>query len=573
MPRKSANPGLGKSIVNNKKKRAEEHVPEHTTGVAEIQSGKSVLEQSSLDDFLETAALAQRNFDALRGEAYVMQGDVQVVAEKITSTRDAEAAAHSRRVLVPVPRRPAWDKGTTAEELGVSEGQAFVQWRRDLAALEEDEGLVMTPYEKNLDFWRQLWRCLERSDLVVQILDARDPDFYRSRDLERYVSEFGSKKFLLLVNKSDYLTPDLHAKWSAYFAEQGIEALFFSAMSELRRQQDSGSEVRWKPDETQESEDEDESEEDEGGEVTVIPEEEEEHGTAESTDVPVPDSDEDFMCDCEQLLREIRTRLCTAGEAEAAESSTTVQDERKRIVGFVGYPNVGKSTVINALWGSKKVSMSRTPGKTKHLQTLDLPGTDITLCDCPGLVFPSVAASKAHLAINGTVPYDELRDYSPAVRLIIEKVGIRTLLKKYSCAAQMKDSAERVGEASIDECTTFLAAFACKRNHYLRLHVPDNSWAARRILKDYFSGNLLHCELPPGCVREEEEELLEAEVVDDDDFDDMGDFVKESGKPQKLTKRAQRMAGKRIIKAGGSWQACAVSAEGAARNRGKTLGC
>lgn len=36
----------------------------------------------------------------------------------------------------------------------------------DHCRLEENENLVLTPFEKNLDIWRQLWRVLERSDLV-----------------------------------------------------------------------------------------------------------------------------------------------------------------------------------------------------------------------------------------------------------------------------------------------------------------------------------------------------------------------------------------------------------------------
>jgi ribosome biogenesis GTPase A len=44
----------------------------------------------------------------------------------------------------------------------------------------------MTPFEKNLEVWRQLWRVLERSDAVVQVVDSRDPLFYRSEDLEAY---------------------------------------------------------------------------------------------------------------------------------------------------------------------------------------------------------------------------------------------------------------------------------------------------------------------------------------------------------------------------------------------------
>lgn len=39
-------------------------------------------------------------------------------------------------------------------------------------------------------------------------------------------------------------------------------------------------------------------------------------------------------------------------------------------IGLVGYPNVGKSSTINALLADKKVSVSATPGKTKHFQVL-----------------------------------------------------------------------------------------------------------------------------------------------------------------------------------------------------------
>lgn len=53
-------------------------------------------------------------------------------------------------------------------------------------------------------------------------------------------------------------------------------------------------------------------------------------------------------------------------------------------VGFVGYPNVGKSSLINCLMEKTKVSVGVQPGKTKHMQTLKLHDTDITLCDCPG---------------------------------------------------------------------------------------------------------------------------------------------------------------------------------------------
>ena len=69
-----------------------------------------------------------------------------------------------------------------------------------------------------------------------------------------------------------------------------------------------------------------------------------------------------------------------------------------------GYPNVGKSSVINGLMGKKVVSISRTPGHTKHFQTIFL--TDnVKLCDCPGLVFPSTAPRSVQVSISTTTDW------------------------------------------------------------------------------------------------------------------------------------------------------------------------
>ena len=47
----------------------------------------------------------------------------------------------------------------------------------------------------------------------------------------------------------------------------------------------------------------------------------------------------------------------------------TADGQRQRTtIGFVGYPNVGKSSTINVLCGEKRVAVAATPGKTKHFQ-------------------------------------------------------------------------------------------------------------------------------------------------------------------------------------------------------------
>ena len=78
-----------------------------------------------------------------------------------------------------------------------------------LRRLAESSSLLLTPFERNIQLWRQLWRVLERSQLVVQIVDARNPLGFRCIDLENYVRELeGGKRSLLLINKADLLTEE-----------------------------------------------------------------------------------------------------------------------------------------------------------------------------------------------------------------------------------------------------------------------------------------------------------------------------------------------------------------------------
>lgn len=83
--------------------------------------------------------------------------------------------------------------------------------------LQDQEKFLLTPFERNLEVWRQLWRVLERSHIVVQIVDARNPLRFRCEDLEIYVAEIegkegeegtgkGRRRSMLLINKADLLT-------------------------------------------------------------------------------------------------------------------------------------------------------------------------------------------------------------------------------------------------------------------------------------------------------------------------------------------------------------------------------
>ena len=114
---------------------------------------------------------------------------------------------------------------------------AFLEWRRDIASTEENNvKLAITPFEKNIEVWRQLWRVIEKSDLLLQIVDARNPFFFYSEDLEKYINEVDeNKEFILCINKADYLSEELILHWNQYFNEKKVTHIFISAKNEQEK--------------------------------------------------------------------------------------------------------------------------------------------------------------------------------------------------------------------------------------------------------------------------------------------------------------------------------------------------
>ena len=93
----------------------------------------------------------------------------------------------------------------TAEDIDAQERAAFVRWRQELARLEEEEKLVLTPFEKNLEVWRQLWRVLERSHIVIQVLPLQllleAPLLCLHQSSFAYICEFVAMYIARLVQK------------------------------------------------------------------------------------------------------------------------------------------------------------------------------------------------------------------------------------------------------------------------------------------------------------------------------------------------------------------------------------
>jgi large subunit GTPase 1 len=191
----------------------------HTTDI--IENLGSITQENDLEAFLSNAKLADTDFTAQKLNAQVIVQQTTLNPFVLTKEQEKEILskyAHHEDQLT-IPRRPPWDHSTTPEQLQLAEKSSFLNWRRSLVILEEDKGLLMTPYERNLDIWRQLWRVTERSDLVVQIVDARHPQLFRCPDLEVFVQESEPRrKNLLLINKADMLSPKQRYPFNSFYS-------------------------------------------------------------------------------------------------------------------------------------------------------------------------------------------------------------------------------------------------------------------------------------------------------------------------------------------------------------------
>lgn len=540
------NTGLGKTLMNRKAKEGKVYVTDagetRYTTEENKEAGwvklRSVTQEKALDEFLATAELADTDFTAERRAHTTIinthDNSNPYLLTKAEAERLREKQAENVGKLT-VPRRPVWTEETTSTQLDREEKEAFLRWRRSLAELQENQDLLLTPFERNIEVWRQLWRVCERSDLVVQIVDGRNPLQFRSEDLELYVKEIDPRKRnLLLVNKADLMTEEQRQVWADYFKQHGIRYAFFSAAKakeelealELKEEaqgshhkkvvdDDSDDEVsalerelaQFVPkEESEDEESEDEEEEDvvedaiqqvDADTSVTVPENA--HEEAEATDAAKPstaDMHYSVMATPTSILSVDQLEQLFLAEAPAPMQPAPEGQEPRLNIGLVGYPNVGKSSTINALVGSNKVSVSATPGKTKHFQTILL-SRKVMLCDCPGLVFPNFGNTNGELVCNGVLPIDQLREFTGPATLVSRRVPKYFLESVYGIKIYTRPVDE--GGLGYPTATEFLVAYA-KARGYMRgasQGNPDESRAARYVLKDYVNGKILYCHPPP----------------------------------------------------------------------------
>lgn len=154
---------------------------------------------------------------------------------------------------------------------------------------------------------------------------------------------------------------------------------------------------------------------------------------------------------------------------------------QKCVVGVAGFPNTGKSSIINVLKGHHSAPTAATPGWTKHSQLYRLTET-MMLYDSPG-VLPFEGSLEDH-ALYGGFPIEKLEDPLGLALKLLEKVHTErpdALLSQY----QISTSGEQ-----------FLADFARMRGRLLPGAVPNIEQVAKEILREFVDGKLIYWEDP-----------------------------------------------------------------------------
>lgn len=296
-------------------------------------------------------------------------------------------------------------------------------------------------------YMRELKRVIDLSDVILMVLDARDPQNCRSATIEREIRrrEGEGKKLVFVLNKIDLVPKENVEQW-LHFLRVQYPTIAFKASTQQQRANLSQKRSAG------------------GG-----------SGAASA--------------DC----------YGADGLVNLLKNYTRNANLKTSIVcGIIGFPNVGKSSVVNSLKRSKACGVGATPGFTKVAQEVVL-DKNIKILDSPGVVFADeqeqedgeaaqdaqkVRHRQAEITLRNVVKVENVDDVQPSIELILERCTPSHLTQLYEIPAY-------------SSVTDFLVKIALTRGRLGKGGVPDLVGAGRQVLRDYTTGRIPYYTQPP----------------------------------------------------------------------------
>ncbi|KAF2151947.1 nucleolar GTP-binding protein 2 [Myriangium duriaei CBS 260.36] len=251
--------------------------------------------------------------------------------------------------------------------------------------------------------WNELYKVIDSSDVVIHVLDARDPLGTRCRSVEKYIREEAPHKHLLFVlNKCDLVPTSIAASWVRLLSKEYPTLAFHASINNSF------------------------------GKGSLI-----------------------------SLLRQF----------------SSLHSDRKQIsVGFIGYPNTGKSSIINTLRKKKVCTVAPIPGETKVWQYITLMKR-IYLIDCPGVVPPNMGDTEEDILLRGVVRIENVENPEQYVAAAMRKVKRHHLERTYDVK-------------NWTNATEFLEVLARKGGRLLKGGEADMDGVAKMVLNDFLRGKI-----------------------------------------------------------------------------------
>ncbi|KAJ2932150.1 hypothetical protein H1R20_g4942, partial [Candolleomyces eurysporus] len=269
-------------------------------------------------------------------------------------------------------------------------------------------------------YLKALHKVIDQSDIIILVLDARDPEGCRSRLVEEEVRrrESEGKKLVFVLNKID-LIPKANAQAWLKYLRHSTPTLPFLSTSQHQR------------------------------------------NNISSSTAPA-------------LMKLLKAYKPKAGSVT---------------VGVVGYPNVGKSSLINSLKRTKVCAVAAQAGHTKDLQSVQLE-RGMRVIDSPGVVFDDddydtgKGSKKGSVLLRNVVKVEDVEDPIAVVEEILVRTPRETLQKIYNLP-------------EFGSTLEFLTMLALSSGRLLKGGTPDLNAAARFVLQDWNQQKIPYFSTPP----------------------------------------------------------------------------